>query len=107
MAAWEREVRLVVAKATRLPALVLVVRNSSIVVRNISIAEFLLGRLRHVLRVQLAPKRPDVVVFASQTQPAGLLALILLLSRIFFAILLLARYIVLVYARRRRRRRPR
>ena len=49
MVAWEREVRLVVAIATRLPALVHVVR----------IAEVLLCRLRYVLRVrvQLAPVR--------------------------------------------------
>ena len=74
----------------------------------LNIAEFILGRL--CCGVQLAPERTkawDAVVFASRTQPAGLLALILLLSRIFFAILLPARYIVLVYAWRRRRRRPR
>ena len=47
--AWEREVRLVVAKATRLSALVHVV---------LIIAEFLLGRLCHSMHgVQLAPER--------------------------------------------------
>ena len=60
--AWEREVRLLVAKATCLPALVHVV---------LIIAEFLLGRLRYVLRVrvQLAPVRTKawgVIVFAGR-----------------------------------------
>ena len=103
--AWEREVRLVVAKATRLPALVHVVR--------IFIAEFLLGRLRYVLRVrvQLAIERTkawDVIVFAGRrrrrrrrwlplAQFAGFLASLLLLIPVTNALLLFALFVSVGY----------
>ena len=102
----KERLRLVVAEATRLLALVFVVLN---------IAKVVLGRFRHIfrVRVQLAPKRTkawDVVVNASRgcrrrrrrrwrrrrlplAQIAGFLASLLLLIPVTVALLLLALFV--------------